>query len=218
MTHSGGGAAPYTRDVVPAGNEDRLLTIPNLFTLVRLGCIPLFLYLLVWHHPQLRYQAAGLLAALGSTDWVDGYLARHLGQVSTAGKILDPVADRVLLLAGVGGIWYVGAVPTWVAVTALARESLVAGATVVLAALGARRIEVTWFGKAGTFGLMVAFPLFLTSHSTANWHRLAGDMAWLATVPGLAFGLYALARYVPMARRALVEGRAGRAGEAVVAS
>ncbi|HWW52181.1 MAG TPA: CDP-alcohol phosphatidyltransferase family protein [Acidimicrobiales bacterium] len=204
--------------MTPAGNEDRLLTIPNLFTLVRLGCIPLFLYLLVWHHPHLRYQAAGLLALLGCTDWVDGYLARHLGQVSTAGKILDPVADRLLLLAGVGGIWYVGAVPTWVAVVALARESLVATATVVLAALGARRIDVTWFGKAGTFGLMVAFPLFLTSHSTANWHRLAGDLAWVATVPGLTFGVYALVLYVPMARKALTEGRAARTGDAMAAT
>ena len=204
--------------MTPAGNEDRLLTLPNVFTLVRLCCVPLFLYLLVWHHPQLRYQAAGLLAVLGSTDWVDGYLARHLGQVSTAGKILDPVADRLLLLAGIGGIWYVGAVPAWVAVVALARESLVAAATVALAALGARRIDVTWFGKAGTFGLMVAFPLFLTSHSTANWHRLAGDLAWVATIPGLAFGLYALVLYVPMAKRALAEGRSARAVDAVVPS
>ena len=204
--------------MTPSGNEDRLLTIPNLFTLVRLGCVPLFLYLLIWHHPQLRYQAAGLLAVLGCTDWVDGYLARRLGQVSTAGKVLDPVADRLLLLAGIGGIWYVGAVPAWVAVIALARESLVAAATVVLAALGARRIDVTWFGKAGTFGLMVAFPLFLTSHSTANWHHLAGDLAWVATIPGLVFGLYALALYVPMARKALTEGRAARTGDPVVAS
>lgn len=187
---------------------DRVLTLPNLVTAVRLACVPVFLYLLVWHHPQLRYQAAGLLAVLGCTDWVDGYLARHLNQVSTLGKVLDPVADRLLLIAGVGAIWYVGAVPQWIAILVLARETLVASATVLLAALGARRIDVTWWGKAGTFGLMVAFPLFLTSHSTANWHRLAGDLAWVAALPGLAFGLYAVILYVPLARQALAEGRA----------
>ena len=194
-----------------AVNEDRVLTIPNVFTAIRLACVPVFLYLLVGHHPELRYQAAGLLALMGSTDWVDGYLARHLGQVSALGKILDPVADRLLLVAGIGGIAWVGAVPAWLAVVALGREVLVAGATLVLAAKGARRIDVTWFGKAGTFGLMVAFPFFLTSHSTAGWRHLAGNLAWVAAIPGLACGLYSLMLYVPLARRALAEGRADRA-------
>jgi cardiolipin synthase len=197
--------------VTTAVNEDRVLTIPNVFTAIRLACVPVFLYLLVGHHPELRYQAAGLLALMGSTDWVDGYLARHLGQVSALGKILDPVADRLLLVAGIGGIAWVGAVPAWLAVVALGREVLVAGATLVLAAKGARRIDVTWFGKAGTFGLMVAFPFFLTSHSTAGWRHLAGQLAWVAAVPGLVFGLYSLVLYVPLARQALAEGRADRA-------
>jgi cardiolipin synthase len=198
--------------VITAGGEDRLLTLPNLVTTIRLCCVPLFLYLLVGHHPELRYQAALLLAVMGSTDWVDGYLARHLGQVSALGKVLDPVADRLLLVVGIGGIVWVGAVPAWLAAITLGREVLVAGATLVLAALGARRIDVTWFGKAGTFGLMVAFPLFLTSHSTAGWRHLAGDLAWVAAVPGLAFGLYSLVLYVPLARQALADGRAGRSG------
>ena len=195
-----------------SSGEDRVLTIPNLFTAVRLACVPLFVYLLVVHHPHLRYQAAGLLAALGCTDWVDGYLARHLHQVSALGKILDPVADRLMLLAAVVAVLvdHPRDVPLWLAGVALAREALVAVATVALAALGARRIDVTWFGKAGTFGLMVALPLFITSHSTAGWHRLAGQLAWVAALPGLAFGLYSLALYVPLARAALAEGRSGR--------
>jgi cardiolipin synthase len=191
--------------------ENRTLTLPNAITVVRLACVPIIVFLLLIHHPRLRYQAAGLMAVLGCTDWVDGYLARHLHQVSALGKILDPVADRLLLIVGIGAILADGDVPTWVAVIALAREGLVAAATVTLAALGARRIDVTWFGKAGTFGLMVAFPLFLTSHSTANWHHLAGQLAWVAAVPGLVFGLYALVLYVPSARGALRDGRATRA-------
>jgi cardiolipin synthase len=195
--------------------EDRMLTLPNTITAMRLACVPLLVYLLLVHHPRLRYQAAGLMAVLGCTDWVDGYLARHLHQVSSLGKILDPVADRLLLIVGIGAILYDGDVPAWVAVIALAREGLVAGATLALAALGAKRIDVTWYGKAGTFGLMVAFPLFLTSHSTANWHHVAGQLAWVAAIPGLAFGLYALVLYVPLARTALREGRAERAAGVV---
>ena len=191
--------------------DDRLFTIPNALTMVRLACVPIFLVLLLSDRHRLWYQAALLLGALGCTDWIDGYAARHLGQVSSVGKVLDPVADRVLLLFGVGGILVVGAVPTWVAVVALSREALVAAATLVLAALGARRIDVTWWGKAGTFGLMVAFPLFLCSHSSAGWHRLAGNLAWIAAIPGLAFGLYALVLYVPLARTALADGRGARA-------
>jgi cardiolipin synthase len=183
-----------------------VFTLPNAVTLVRLACLPLFLWLLFGQDN--RVAAASLLAALGATDWVDGYLARRLGQVSEVGKVLDPVADRLLFLVGAGGILVDGSVPTWFAVTVLAREVLVGGATLVLAALGARRIDVTWFGKAGTFGLMIAFPLFLASNSDLSWADAAGVLAWLAGIPALALSLYAAAGYVPLARQALREGRA----------
>jgi cardiolipin synthase len=186
--------------------QDRWLTLPNAITLVRLSCLPLFLYLLFGR--ENRAAAAWLLAGLGITDWVDGYLARHLHQVSTLGKVLDPVADRLLFFVGGGAILVDGSVPTWFAVVVLVRETLVGGTTLILGAMGARRIDVTWFGKAGTFGLMVAFPLFLASHSTLGWRDTADDLAWIAGIPGLVLSLYAAVLYVPMARRALREGRA----------
>lgn len=187
--------------------EDRILTIPNVISLVRLACVPWFLWLLFGDDN--RYGAAFLLAVLGCTDWVDGYIARRWGQVSTLGKVLDPTADRIMLLAGVGGIVVDGSAPVWVAVAVLVREALVAVAALVLAAMGARRIDVTWAGKAGTFACMVAFPLFLTSHSTANWADLAGVLAWIVVLPGLVLAWYAAAMYVPAARMALAEGRVG---------
>jgi cardiolipin synthase len=159
-----------------------------------------------------RAAAAWLLAALGSTDFVDGYIARHFDQVSELGKVLDPVADRLLLFVGVGAILIDGSVPTWLAVVVIVREAIVSGATLMLAAFGAARIDVTWFGKAGTFGLMVAFPLFLGSESTLGWRDTAEVLAWIAAVPGLLLSLYALVLYVPLARGALAEGRAARAG------
>jgi cardiolipin synthase (CMP-forming) len=199
-----------TDDAVTSGFARQVLTLPNLITLARLACLPLFLWLLFGKED--RAAAAALLAVLGITDWVDGYLARHLGQVSELGKILDPVADRLLFIVGAGGILIDGSVPTWFAVIVLVRETLVGGATLVLAALGARRIDVTWFGKAGTFGLMIAFPLFLASHSDLSWADTAGVLAWIAGIPGLALSLYAAVLYVPIARRALREGRAVPSG------
>jgi cardiolipin synthase len=189
--------------------EDRVLTIPNLLSLGRLLCVPIFLYLL-FHHPIHRVSAAWLLAGLGATDWVDGFVARRFGQVSTLGKVLDPTADRILLFVGVIAILVDGAVPTWVAIIAIVREGVVAAAAVVLAALGARRIDVQWAGKAGTLALMFAFPFFLASHAPdLFWHTEARVLAWLFAVPGLALSLYAAGTYVPIARNALVEGRVG---------
>src|SRR5436305_13453550 len=134
--------------MTPARGEDRILTLPNLLSLARLLCVPIFLWLLFWApHPH-RAAAAFLLGALGATDWVDGYVARHFDQVSTLGKVLDPTADRVLLFVGVIAILIDGAVPVWVAVIAIAREGAVAIAAIVLAAMGARRIDVQWAGKA----------------------------------------------------------------------
>jgi cardiolipin synthase len=187
-------------------DTSRILTVPNAVSVVRLCCIPLFLWLLFGADD--RSSAAYLLAALGATDWVDGYVARHFNQVSDLGKVLDPTADRLLLAVGVIGILIDGSVPIWIAVLTIARETLVGGATLVLAALGARRIDVTWWGKAGTFGLLCAYPLFLGSHADdLGWEDLAGVLAWVCAIPGLIFSYVAAAGYIPLARRALTEGR-----------
>jgi cardiolipin synthase (CMP-forming) len=195
-------------EVVTVGEEprtDRILTVPNVITVVRLGLLPVFLWLLFAQDD--RASAAWLLAALGTTDFLDGYIARHFNQVSELGKVLDPVADRLLFFVGVGGILVDGSVPVWFAVAVLVREALVALATLGLAALGAKRIDVTWFGKAGTFFLMIAFPLFLASESTLGWADQAATMAWLAGIPGLVLSWYAALLYVPMSRQALRDGR-----------
>jgi len=187
----------------------RVLTIPNVISIVRLACLPVFLYLLIGRGD--RANAGWLLAGLGVTDWVDGYIARHWNQVSELGKVLDPVADRLLFFVGVGGIVYDGSCPVWIAVAVLAREALVAAATVALAALGAKRIDVTWFGKAGTFALMIAFPFFLAGNSDLSWHHFGQFCAWGFVVPGLVLSYFAAALYVPLSVRALREGRTARA-------
>jgi cardiolipin synthase len=194
-----------------ATSEDRVLTVPNVITFVRLCLLPVFVWLLLGR--ENRTAAAGLLAFLGVTDFLDGWIARHYDQASNLGKVLDPVADRLLFFVSAGAILIDGSVPTWFAVVVLVRETLVAAATLVLAAMGARRIDVTWYGKAGTFGLMFAFPLFLTASSTVSWADTAEVLAWVAAIPALALSLYSAALYIPMARQALAEGRADRLAE-----
>jgi len=190
-------------------SESRVLTVPNAISVVRLCLIPVFLYLLFGRDN--RAAAASLLAFLGATDWVDGYIARHFHQTSTLGKILDPTADRLLLLTSVAAIIVDGAIPAAVAALVLVREGAVAVVALVLAALGARRIDVTWFGKAGTFGLMFAIPFFLASESTVGWRDTAEVLAWLCVVPGLVFGYIAAFQYIPLGRQALREGRVASA-------
>jgi cardiolipin synthase len=176
----------------------------------RLLCVPLFLWLLFWAPDKHRAAAAFLLGGLGASDWVDGYIARHFGQVSTLGKVLDPTADRILLGVGIVGIMIDGSVPLWIGIAVITREVLISGAVLVLAALGARRIDVQWAGKAGTFSLMFAFPLFLASHADdLSWHTAAGFLAWCFVLPGLVLSWYAALTYIPLARRALTEGRVG---------
>lgn len=186
----------------------RILTWPNLVSLMRLLLIPVFLYL--YYDREALWQAALLLGVIGATDWIDGYLARRLDQVSDLGKILDPTADRLVLLVGVIVTMVDGYVPMWFGAATLVRELLVGCAAITLALAGARRIDVTWWGKSGTFGLMFAYPLFIAANSGIageGWFEIA---AWLCGIPGLILSYVAAAQYVPIAKEALHDGRASR--------
>lgn len=194
---------------------DRILTVPNVITLVRLLCLPVFWWLLF--SQQNRVAAAALLSVLGATDWVDGYIARHFGQVSNLGKVLDPTVDRLLFFVAIVGIIIDNSAPRWFCFLVLVREVVVAGITVVITALGAKPVDVTWFGKAGTFSLMFAFPLFLAGSSDLAIAPIFTAAAWIAAVPGLVFSYYAAFRYIPLWRVNLREGRARRAAEHLAA-
>lgn len=191
---------------VPASTRSQILTIPNLLSVGRLLCVPVFVWLLLGRDNRLG--AAFLLAGLGVTDWVDGYVARHFNQVSELGKVLDPLADRILIGVAVVALLIDGSVPRAVAWLALVREVLVSLAALALAAAGARRIDVQWVGKAGTLALMVAFPLFLLGAAHEGVSSGARFFGWCFAVPGLALSYYAAATYVPIARGALQQGRA----------
>ncbi|MEO5840693.1 MAG: CDP-alcohol phosphatidyltransferase family protein [Acidimicrobiales bacterium] len=178
-----------------------LFTIPNAITLIRLAGLPVFVYLLFGRDD--RSSAAWLLAAIGATDWLDGYLARRLHQVSTFGKVLDPTADRLVFLVGAVALLIDGSVPMWFGIATLVREGFVAIVALVLAALGARRIDVTYIGKCATLGLLLAYPLFLAGKSDIFFHAPGRVVAWLIGVPSLILSYYAAAGYAPLARAAL---------------
>jgi cardiolipin synthase (CMP-forming) len=159
--------------------------------------------------------AAILLAVLGATDWIDGFVARRFHQVSTLGKVLDPTADRLLVGTAVISVMVYGAVPLWFGLATIAREVLVSAMVVLLAVLGAARIDVLWVGKAGTFGLMFAYPAFLLADGTASWQEPVRVVAWVTGLIGLALAWWAAASYVGPARRALRDGRAARRTESL---
>ncbi len=181
-------------------------TLPNLITVVRLGCIPWFLWLLV--SQENRTAAAFLLGALGATDWVDGWIARRFDQISEVGKVLDPTADRMLLVVALVAIVADGSIPTWFALVVLVREVLIGVVALALLVVGVRRIDVTWWGKTGTFALLWAVPCFLAGQSTVPAAWAFEVAAWAFGLPGLVISWIAAWGYVPVARGAVREWRA----------
>src|SRR5262245_50800668 len=117
--------------------------------------VPVFLWLLFG--AENWFYAGLLLGALGATDWVDGYIARRYNQVSELGKMLDPIADRILFIVCVGGIIIAGAAPLVFSILVVVREVAVGAVTAILTLRGMKRIDVQWVGKAATLALMFAF-------------------------------------------------------------
>ena len=186
--------------------RDSVWTVPNVVTLVRLLCLPVFLYLLFGRDN--RAAAAWLLGGLGATDWIDGFLARRLGQVSEFGKMFDPTVDRLLFVVGIGGIILDESAPLWIAIAVLARE-VVVGGTIAAATLVYKmpRFDVSWWGKAATFFLMFAFPGFMLGNSDFPGAAGFEVAAWIFAIPGLALSYYTGVAYIPRIRDGIAAGR-----------
>jgi cardiolipin synthase len=164
-----------TRVDAPAA-AGRVLTIPNLISFARLLGVPLFLYLFLVAHQHVA--AVTVLAVGGTTDWVDGYLARRLRQVSRLGELLDPLADRLYILATLLAFTVGGVVP-WPFAAALLLRELVVGATIpLLRRYGYGPLPVHYVGKTATFLLLAAFPVLLLAHISVGARALAGPIGW----------------------------------------
>ncbi|MEI2713223.1 MAG: CDP-alcohol phosphatidyltransferase family protein [Nocardioides sp.] len=164
----------------------RVWTIPNVISMTRLLGVPLFLWLVLG--PEADGWALVVLMVSGVTDWLDGYLARRLNQWSTLGQILDPVADRLYILAVVVGLALRDIIPWWVAVILPLRDLLLWVLVPFLRTRGYSALPVHFLGKAATFNLLYAFPLLLLGDGT-------GAMATLANVFGWAFALWGIGLY-----------------------
>ncbi|HAX81963.1 MAG TPA: CDP-diacylglycerol--glycerol-3-phosphate 3-phosphatidyltransferase [Actinobacteria bacterium] len=178
-----------------------IFTIPNLISAIRISLVPVFLWLLLGRED---YIAAGLLiGGVGATDWVDGYLARRLGQVSELGKMLDPIADRLAVAAAVIGGWISGTVPAWFAAALLVREIFVGSAAMYLAVRTGKKIAVRTLGKRATFAIYFAIPAFIVYAGGA--HEFFRGFAHAVGIPGLILYWIVAFQYFADIRRALSE-------------
>jgi cardiolipin synthase len=184
----------------PAPGPSAIWTVPNVLSSIRIALIPVFCWLILDEGTT----AAGILlfGAVVATDWVDGTIARRTGQVTELGKVLDPVADRLSIAAGLIALMVRGAFPVWAGSAILVRDVVVLiGGAVLLFGQRHARVEVRYIGKVATMSLMTAVP-------TISWGRLGyplGDAAlvvgWLAFVPGIVEYYVAAAVYLRDARR-----------------
>jgi cardiolipin synthase len=182
--------------------RSEIATVPNAVTVIRLAMLPWFVSLIA----DGRVVAASfVLGFLGASDWVDGYLARRLNQVSELGKVLDPVADRLVFFVGVSAAIYYDGIPLWFGIAILVREGFVAVMMLVGTALGMERFPVTNNGKRATFALLWAVPWILIGTAGGPWvfFQVCG---WCIGVPGLMLSYVTAVQYVPVVRAHLRRG------------
>ncbi len=180
-----------------------VFTIPNIITLVRIALLPMFVSLMSDGRVVAGSWFFGLLAF---TDWIDGYIARRFNQVSEFGKILDPIADRLIFFVGIGTVMYFHHFPVWLGVIILVREVSIAILMVGATAMGMERFPVTASGKKAAFGLMCAIP-WITLGSVGGWWTPIGVAGWLAVVPAVAFSYVSFVDYLPQVRANMSSGR-----------
>ncbi|MFI5834082.1 CDP-alcohol phosphatidyltransferase family protein [Micromonospora sp. NPDC051300] len=189
---------------------DRVLTLPNLISFVRLLGVPLFLWLFLVVRADVV--AVVVLAVGGTSDWVDGWIARRMRQVSRLGELLDPLADRLYILATLLAFTAREVVPWQFTAALLARELLLLGSLGVLRRHGYGPPPVHYVGKTATFLLLAAFPILLLADAAPGVATAAAAIGWGLAWWGLVLYWVAGAMYVVQARRLVRQMRARRAG------
>ena len=197
MTSSNGPSAAAPHPSVPHGSPpvvdrealpDRVWTLPNALSVLRLLGVPLFLWLLLG--PEADGWALVVLMVSGFTDWLDGKLARWLNQGSRLGALLDPAADRLYIVAALVALALRDIVPTWLVAVLIGRELVLGVALLVLRRYGYPPLQVHYLGKAATLLLLYAFPGLLLAYGSNPVAAVAEPIAWALTIWGTA--LYVL--------------------------
>lgn len=185
-----------------------IVTVPNILSFARIATIPLFCWLAA--NERTRVWGILLFAVVVSTDWVDGYVARRTGQVTELGRILDPVADRLAIAAGLVTFVIAGIFPLWAALLILLRDVVVVLGGAVLLWGRNIRVEVRGIGKIATFSLMAAIAWIAWGNAGGPLGDVLLVGGWLAYVVGiveyyLAAGLYAIDVRDALADRGMLE-------------
>lgn len=183
----------------------RVVTVPNLISLARLLGVPLFLYLLLV--PEADLAAVVVLVVGGTSDWIDGYVARRLGQVSRLGELLDPLADRLYILATLLAFTARDVVPWQFTAALLAREAVLLVSLTVLRRYGYGPPAVHYAGKTATFVLLAAFPLLLLATAAPGTAAVAGPVGWGLAWWGLMLYWAAGVLYIGQAGRLVAAAR-----------
>jgi len=181
----------------------KIFNIPNSISFLRLALIPLFAWLVFVAE---EYGWAGvLLGVIGTTDWIDGYLARRLDQVTELGKFLDPLADRIAVVVAVVAGLIVDVLPQWFAIALIAREVVIGIGAFYGWRSGVTKLEVRFLGKAATLALYVSVTSFYIGVGfSADW------FTWIAIlfgVPGLVMYYWVAVQYLGDMRAAIAARR-----------
>jgi cardiolipin synthase (CMP-forming) len=188
--------------------SDRVATLPNLLSVIRLLGVPLFLWLVLG--PEQDGWALGVLIVAGFTDWLDGTLARRLNQTSKVGALLDPLADRLYILAVVIGLAIRDIIPVWLAVALPLRDVLLFSLLPILRSRGYTALPVHFLGKAATAALLYAFPLLLLGDGSGTVHDLAKVFGWAFAIWGVGLYWWAGCLYVYQLSQILKQPRVRR--------
>lgn len=184
---------------------NRIATLPNLLSLLRLLGVPLFVYLLLGPHSDLP--ALGVLMFAGASDWLDGRLARAWNQVSRLGQLLDPLADRLYIVATLIAFVLRDVIPWQLAVALVARDLMLTLCLPVLRHAGYGPLPVHFLGKAATFNLLYAFPFLLLAVGDGLLATIARPIGWAFVIWGTALYWWSGALYVVQVGRLFVRRR-----------
>jgi cardiolipin synthase len=168
------------------GTANSNWTIPNALSALRLLGVPFFFWLIVG--PENDEIALVILIISAFTDWLDGYLARKLNQFSRLGELLDPLADRLYVIAALAALYIRDLLPLWVVVVLMLRDVAMSVLLIFLKRFGITGVPVHFVGKAATMNLLYALPLILLG-------TFPGIVGQVAHVFGWAFLLWGITMY-----------------------
>jgi cardiolipin synthase len=188
--------------------SNRVLTVPNALSVLRLLLLPVFFWLLLARRDG---AAIVVLVVSGASDYLDGALARRWGQISRLGQLLDPVADRLYILSTLIGLAWRDVIPWWLVALIVGRDVLLSVTIPLLARHGYGPLPVHFIGKAATFSLLYAFPLLLLAQGDNTASAVARPVGWAFVWWGTGLYWWAAVLYVRQVREVTGADRDGRA-------